>query len=198
LINEYLDEVFPEIAMQSQDPVKRHAAKLWTKRIDQVVHPAAFVITYAIGPRTIILNQPEEVRERNIAEIPDPQRRATRRSVIDHGVKAPEFATAIRAFVDLIDAMEAQLVPGAWLAGETFGLADACILPYVLRLDQLAMQSLLTTSARPNVNDWYTRVQARPSYKTAVSDWLAEPVLQLFRTNGEAVWAEVEPLTRAE
>ena len=34
--------------------------------------------------------------------------------------------------------------------------------------------------------DWYARVRARPGFG----------VLNLFRTGGEAVWADVEPLTR--
>jgi glutathione S-transferase len=196
LINEYLDEAFPEVALQSKDPVKRHAARLWIKRIDTKVHPMAGVITFAIGPRNMILAQPEEVRERNINEIPDPARRAARRSVLEHGVKAPEFQAALESFLDLIDDVDTRLASGEWLSGESFGLADACVLPYVLRLDQLAMSPLLEASVRPNLHDWYTRVQARPSYAPAVSDWLIAPIVDLLRSNGEAVWADVEPMTR--
>ena len=44
--------------------------------------------------------------------------------------------------------------------------------------------------------DWYARVRARPGFETAVAGWLQNGVLDLFRTGGEAVWADVEPLTR--
>lgn len=196
LINDYLDDAFPDVAMRSTDPVKRHAAGLWVKRIDSQVHPAAGVITFAIGARPMLLQQPEEVRERNLAAIPDPARRSARRSVIENGVKAPEFAGALSEFLDLIDLMDTALAPGAWLSGEQFGLADACALPYLLRLDQLAMGSLLLADARPQVADWLSRVQTLPFYETAVTQWLLEPAMQLFRANGEAVWADVEPLTR--
>jgi len=196
LINDYLEDVFPDVPMRSSDPVLRHAAGLWIKQVDSKVHPAAGVITFAIGPRAMLLQQPEEVRERNIAAIPDPARRAARRSVIENGVKAPEFAGAIGQFLDLIDAMEAKLSRGAWLSGEHFGLADACVLPYVFRLDQLAMGSLLAADARPIVADWYARIRTLPSYAKAVTEWLPEPIMKLFHANGEAVWADVEPLTR--
>jgi glutathione S-transferase len=195
LINEYLEDAFSGPTMRSRDPLMRHAAGLWMKRIDHTVHPAAGIITYAIGPRAIIMSQPEEVRERNIAAISDPERRAARRSVLEHGVKAPEFAGALGHFLDLIDAMESALSPGEWLSGESFGLADAGVLPYVLRLDQLAMSSLLEAKARPSVADWFGRIRARPSFRQAVTEWLPEPILNLFRSNGEAVWADVEPLT---
>jgi len=194
LINEYLEDAHPETPLLPEDPVGRHAARLWVKRIDEKVHPAAGVVTYAIGPRFIVLRQPEEVREANIAAIPDAARRATRRSVIEHGVKAPEFAGAIAKFVELLDAMDAVLSPDAWLSGERFGLADAAVLPYVLRLDHLAMSALI--DARPDVAAWYARVQSRPSFETAVRAWLPAPAVELFRSQGEAVWADVEPLTR--
>ena len=196
LIDEYLEDAFPEVPLSPRDPVARHAMRLWVKQIDEKVHPAAGVITYAIGARPIALLQSAEAREASVAAIPDPARRAARRSVLEHGVKAPEFAGALHAFVDLLDAMDAKLTPGGWLSGDRFGLADAAALPYVLRLDHLAMTPLFSGSTRPRVADWLARVKARPSFETAVAAWAPAPILNLFRTQGEAVWAEIEPLTR--
>ncbi|MBW2279755.1 MAG: glutathione S-transferase family protein [Deltaproteobacteria bacterium] len=194
LINEYLDDAFPDPPLRPADPAARHALRLWVKRIDEKVHPSASVLTFAIGARPAVLAQPEEVRQANIEAIPDPGHRAARRSVIEHGVDAPEFAGALGRFLDLLDVMQASLAPDRWLSGDAFGLADAAVLPYVLRLDHLAMTPLL--DARPAVADWYARVQARPSFETAVTAWAPEPIVKLFRGNGEAVWPQVEPLTR--
>jgi glutathione S-transferase len=116
--------------------------------------------------------------------------------VIERGVKAPEFAGALDAFLDLIDAMEAALAPGAWLSGPGFGLADVAALPYVLRLEHLAMGPLLAPAARPRVADWLARVKARPSFESAIARWAPAPFLALFRSQGEAAWPEVEPLAR--
>jgi len=196
LINEYLEEAFPAVRLSPSDPAGRHAMRLWVKQIDEKVHPAAGVLTYAIGARPAVLAQPPEAREAGLAAIPDPARRAARRSVIEHGVKAPEFAGALHAFVDLLDAMESALAPGGWLSGDRFGLADAAALPYVLRLEHLAMTPLLSPAERPRVADWLARVKARPSFETAVAAWAPAPILQLFRTQGEAVWRDVAPLTR--
>ena len=196
-IGEYLEDCFPERPMRSADPVRAHAARLWTKRIDEKVHPSAAILTYAIGPRAILLEQPAAVREKNLASIPDPKARAERRSVLEHGVRAPEFGGAIARFIDLIDAMEESLAPGGWLSGEGFGLADAGVLPYVLRLDHLAMGSLLEERVRPAVADWFARVRALPCYAKAIDAYLPGPVVDLFRQNGRAVWPEVEPMTRS-
>jgi glutathione S-transferase len=196
LINEYLEEAFPAVPLAPRDPAARHAMRLWVKQIDEKVHPAAGVVTYAIGARTAALSQPADVREANLAAIPDAARRAARRSVLEHGVKAPEFAGALGAFLDLLDHMETALGAQPWLTRDRFGLADAAALPYVLRLDHLAMTSLFSGATRPRVSDWLGRVKARPSFETAVAAWAPAPILQLFRTQGEAVWADVEPLTR--
>jgi glutathione S-transferase len=196
LINEYLDEVFADPPLRPVDAAGRHAMRLWVKQIDEKVHPAAGVLTYAIGARTAALSQPADVREANVAAIPDATRRAARRSVLEHGVKAPEFAGALGSFLGLLDGMEATLGSQPWLTNDRFGLADAAALPYVLRLEHLAMTPLLSESARPRVADWLARVKARPSFAVAVAAWAPAPILNLFRTQGEAVWTAVEPLTR--
>jgi glutathione S-transferase len=172
--------------------------RAWTKRIDEKVHPCAGVLTYAIGTRPMLLQRSAEEIDAHIAQLPSPAKRAERRSVIDHGVKAPEFAGAVRGFVALVDDMEAALANKSWLAGEDISQADAAALPYVLRIDHLGMASLLQPDIRPRVADWFARVQARPSYEVAVRALLPQFVIDMFRTNGAAVWADVEALTHSQ
>ena len=119
-------------------------------------------MTFAIGPRNLLLQQPAEVREANIDAIPDPAERAARRSVIERGVEAPEFAGALAKMVAFLDQVEAAITPGGWLSGDSFGLADAAALPYVLRLDHLAMGPLLSADARPALADWYAACAGAP------------------------------------
>jgi glutathione S-transferase len=191
LINEYLDEVFPQTPLRPPDARGRHAVRLWTQRVDEKVHGATGVVTFAVGPRSILLQQPAEIREANINSIPDPAQREARRSVIEHGVEAPEFAGALRNIIDLLDQADAALARGDWLSGDSFGLADACVLPYVLRLDHLAMTPLLSAEARPFLARWFQRAQERPAFEIAVSRWAPEPVVGMLRENGKAVWPQV-------
>jgi glutathione S-transferase len=197
LINEYLDDAFPEPPLRPSAPAGRHALRLWTKLLDEKVHPATAVVTFAIGPRMILLQQPEETREANLAAIPDPKARAARRSVIEHGVRAPEFAGALGQMIDLLDRMEAGLARAAWLSGESYGLADAAALPYVLRLEHSGMSPLLAAAARPRLADWYARARARPSFATAVTQWAPEEAVAFLRAMGDAAWPEVEPIAMA-
>lgn len=196
LIIRYLDDAFPEPPQRPKDALGRYQVDLWLKRVDEALHPAAPIVTFALGPRKALLAQPKEVLEANLAGIPDPAVRATRRSVIEHGVAAPEFAGALGVFIDTLDAMEADFAKRAWLSGERFGLADATLLPYVLRLEHLAMDPLLDRTARPRVADWLARVKALPSYATAVEAWAVPAAVEMMRSNGKEAWPEIEPLAR--
>ena len=195
LINEYLEDAFPEVPLRPETAAGCHAMRLWTQRID-ALHPSAGVLTFSIGTRPMLLQRSAEEREAQLAQIPDPKNRERRRIVIEQGVAAPIFGEAMAAFVRVLDQMQSDLSQRTWLAGDRFSLADAAALPYVMRLDHLAMTPLL--EARPQVADWYARVQARSSFEVAVSALLPPMLIDMFRKNGEAVWSDVEPLARAE
>ncbi len=192
LINEYLEEAYPEIPLMPKEASGRHAVRLWTKKIDQL-HPSAGVITYAIGPRQLIVNQPEEAREAHIAALPSPAAREIRRSVIEHGVNAKEFRGALHNFLATLDDIESTLAaqsgPAPWLSGEQFGLADAAAIPYVLRMEQLAMGPLI--DPRKRVREWFGRCQALPCYAKAIDAYVPEAITAMFRANGESVWDDV-------
>ncbi len=188
LINEYLDDAYPDVPLKPAAAADRHAMRLWSKKIDEL-HPHCGVQTYAIGVRPGMLARPREEVDALIDSIPDPKRRALRRSVIDDGVRAAAFGDAYAAHERFFDEVDAALAARPWLGGETFSLADAGLLPYVLRVDHLALGGLL--EGRAALADWYARVQARPSYAAAVSDLLPDAVVAAFRQAGEAVHDEV-------
>ncbi len=196
LIIQYLDDAFPEPPLRPGDALGRYATASWIKHVDEALHVAAPTVTFALGPRLMLLQQPREVLEANLAKIPDPVARAKRRSVIEHGVQAPEFAGALGVFLDTLDRMEADLAAKPWLSGERFGLVDASLLPYVLRVEHLGLDPLLDSALRPRVADWLARVKARLSYATAVEAWSAPAVVEGMRAGGKAAWPELEPLTR--
>jgi glutathione S-transferase len=69
LIVRYLDDAFPGSPMRPKSPLGRYEVERWIRRIDEELHPAAPTVTFALGPRDLLLRQPVEVREANIAAI---------------------------------------------------------------------------------------------------------------------------------
>ena len=191
LISEYLDDAFPENPLKPADAAGRHAMRMWTQRFD-VFHSHAGALTYAIGIGPMVLQQGPEAIAVQLDGMPDADKREQKRIVIEQGVKAPSVAVAIHAVVRILDQMQSDLAVRTWLAGDDLSLADLAALPYVLRLDSLAMTPLL--AARPEVADWFARMQARPSYETAIGSQVPKLVIALLHKNGEAVWADVEAL----
>lgn len=191
LINEYLDDAYPEVPLRPIDPAACHAMRLWCKKIDEL-HAHCGVVTYAIGVRPGLLSRPKTEVDALIAAIPDPGKRALRRTVVDLGVQAPAFKAAYSAHDQLFALVENSLAEQSFLANDLFTLADAALLPYVLRVDHLGLVGLLED--RPALMNWYERVCALPSYQQAVADWLPDAAVAGFRAAGEAVAAEVAGL----
>lgn len=70
---------------------------------------------------------------------------------------------------DALNRMEASLSQGnPWLNGELFSLIDISILPTIVRMEDLGMSDMW--SELPNVTDWYTRIQKRPSFEAAYQE----------------------------
>lgn len=191
LIGEYVEEAFPDAPLTPSAPKDRYRVRLWTLDIDRV-HAHAAVLTYAMGPRRMMIAQGEAAIERYIAGGLTEAGQALRRQIIDEGVASEAFGAALGAFVALLDRIEAALGDQPWLAGEAFSLADVSALPYVMRLDHLAMTPLI--EARPKVLAWYDRVRARPSFKVAVADHLQPTMVAALRTMSQVAWPEVEAL----
>lgn len=189
LINEYLDDAYPERSLRSDDPFERHRQRLFCKRIDDALHPACGALTFAIGARPALLQRPREEVEALIDEIPNPSRRETRRSVVELGVKSPIFASAYQTYRGVFDEAETLLTDGDWLTGATFTLADCALMPYVIRMDHLAQESEI--ERRPNLARWYAAIQQRPAFADAVTRWVTGPLVENFRKAGVAVRAEI-------
>jgi glutathione S-transferase len=184
LINEYLQDAYTEPSLVPAAPVQRHSMRRWCKQIDEL-HPSCGVQTYAIGVRPGLLKRSPEEIAALVDSIPDPVRRAVRRSVVDHGVRAPEFAGAYEAHVRTFDLADKALSESPFLVGAAFSLADAALLPYVLRVDHLKLAGLL--AGRAALHEWYERVQARPAYTVAITEYLPDAIVENFRRAGAAV-----------
>ena len=191
LINEYLDDAYPQVSLKPTTAAARFRMRALIRKIDDTQHPACSVITYAIGLRPAMLKKGPEALETLLNEIPDPVRRENRRAVMKDGIKTPVFTHALQEYMHVLQEVEDILTGSGWITGPMFSLADCAVLPYVLRLDHLGQNALIAETL-PNIARWYKAVQARPSFKTAVTDWL--PPLDGFLAAGRELAPEVRAL----
>jgi len=189
LINEYLDDAYPDMPLKPASAVERHRMRLFCKTIDDALHPACGVITYAIGVRPGLLQRPRADIDALLAKIPNVARREARRSVIDQGVAAPVFHEAMRTHQIIFDQANALLRDQQWLAGSTFSLADCALMPYVVRIDHLSQGHEI--DSREHLQRWYAAIQQRPAFTQAVTNWAPPALVASFRQAGDAVAADI-------
>ena len=165
LIGEYLDETFPDPPLKPSSALGRYEMRLWTKRLDEELHPSCAIVTYAVSHRHAVLgNGPEAVEAYVIKAAPE--RRERRRQMLERGIDDPEARAALLVYDRFLADMDAALADRPWLAGDRFSLAEIGVIPYVNRLDMLRLSGMWT-ALRPRLTDWFERVKARPSFEPA-------------------------------
>jgi glutathione S-transferase len=190
LICEYLDEAYPEPPLRPADLIERAIMRRFAAIPDQGLHAACGVVSSAIAFRHQHLALPPEELAANIAATPDPARRERKRITIEKGMAAPFAADAVRVYDSLLSRIEARLEDtGDWLAGGSYSLAEACLAPYVVRLDHLTLGWLW--DRRPRLAAWYERIQAQPNF-AGITDYIEGSYLTLMAEQGPAVRPAVE------
>jgi glutathione S-transferase len=189
VICEYLEDAYPHPQLAPPDPYARAQMRLWTLRPDAGLHKACGMTSFALAFRY-------QSPERQIAGIKDPERRASLEALVRLGLDMPGIDTFVRQFVSMLDAMAAVLKHSPWLAGNAYSLADAAMLPYVVRLDHLQLAWLWRSPSRAAVADWYERATTRPNY-SGIANYLDATYLAQMREHGGAAQDRVKALLAA-
>ena len=192
VINEYLDERFPDPPRKPADAFGRARMRLWTKQLDEGVHDAGIaVLSFALAFRHQYLTK-GEAGQAMLESIPDPIKRERRRDVIEKGLDSPFFTTAVARLLTLYRDMDQTLASHAWLAGDSYSIADAAFTPYIVRLEHLDVMGLLDPT--PRTADWYRRIKARPSFEAAIVRWENDKYLTLMKRQGRENWPKIKEI----
>jgi ganglioside-induced differentiation-associated protein 1 len=197
VICEYVEEVFPDNPLYPKSPLDRARVRVWTKAVDEELHPACSAITYVVSHRHTILREGglgsfEAFVARGANE--GMAARTQKWQWIQHGLEAPGAADKIRLYDAYLHKMEGALASSEWLVGERFSMADVAMAPYVNRLAALSMTRLWQNGRLPRVERWFERVSARPTFRPAFVEWLPGELADEMRTNGERSWPAVAAL----
>jgi glutathione S-transferase len=191
VINEYVNQAFPGRDLVPADAFARAGMLIWTKLVDEALHPACAVITYALFHRHRVLALPPDEQRKFLDAPPDPVWREKKRSWIVSGLDAPDAKEALKLHDKTLTEMESALADRQWLAGGAYSLADIALTPYVNRLDMLGMDDLWSKGKRPRLANWFARIRALPNFKPAVLDWIPPDITKDMRAKGEGSWPQV-------
>ena len=161
----------------------------WTKRED-TIHAGINTATTAIVFRPDLLTKTSAERAARIDSIPDPLRRAKFHELLENGLASHTFHDALVVFARLFRDMEAALANGPWLVGQNFTLADGGLASFFFRLEQLDLAGMWREHF-PRVTDWYTRMQARPSFQEAIVKYVSDRARATYAKHSEGIWSKV-------
>ncbi|MGC1780304.1 MAG: glutathione S-transferase family protein [Xanthobacteraceae bacterium] len=195
LILYYIDDAFPTPPLMPKTPAARHRVRLYNKLIDEYMHNACTILTFATAFRPRFLKMSREQWLAEINKAPLKRRAEYKRSVIEHGLDSEFVADALGQHQKMISWMVDDLKRGPYLAGEIFSNADCAVIPYILRLELLKLGAMWEEA--PGVADWWERVRQRPSVKAAIFDRMADSDWAPFENLAPDPWPKVQALLKA-
>ena len=165
VINEYLDDVFPDVPLRPADPVERARARLWGKLADEALGPNMVV---AFSGSSNIGMAARELAAADIDGVLDRIPLTERRNVIAKisrggGFTDDDFAAAREKAGFIVRRVEQALEAGPYLAGSTYSLADINMIPFMDRYRERVVPDLFTVSQHLRLCDWCDRILARPA-----------------------------------
>jgi glutathione S-transferase len=188
----YLDEAFPAPALMPRDPHERAAVRQFNKLIDEYVHNSCTILTFATAFRPWFAGLSAEEIEARLAKSPSKKRTEYKRDVALHGLDSRFALEALEHHQKLLKRMDDALGRGDWLAGGAFSLADAAVIPYILRLDLLKMRKLW--EGNPRIAAWYARMRERPSVRKEMLDRMTPQDRAPFEKLAPDPWPKVKTL----
>ena len=192
LILYYIDDVFPDPPLMPKEPRLRHRVRLYNKLIDEYMHNACTIMTFATAFRPNFLKMSREAWLAEINKAPLKRRAEYKRSVIEHGLDSEFVIDALAQHQKLLSWMADSLTEGQYLAGSSFSNADCAVIPYILRLELLKLDGMW--ARYPAIADWWAHVRERPSVKATIFDRMEEKDWAPFRNLAPDPWPKVQRL----
>jgi len=169
VINEYLDDAYPEPPLRPRSPLERARMREWTLYIAEEPTWAVKVPSFQKNIRPELAGRYTDDEIGAIAaKMPNRETAARWVKAVREGFSAAEIQASLDRLAGTLARMEAALAGAPWLAGGEYSLADVDMAPFVHRIAALDARMLLEPRAR--VTDWYARMRARPAFGIAM-DW---------------------------
>ncbi|UCG72043.1 MAG: glutathione S-transferase family protein [Chromatiales bacterium] len=193
VINEYLEDRFPAPSLRPADPYDCARMRLLVKTIDDEVHPAIGVLSYAIFLRHQMNERLSAAElEQHFARVADPARRERQQATHALGLQSPAAGLAVAELGRFAAQLADALVGHDWLAGDHYSLADAAALPYMFRARALHLAPLWAEQGK--VATWLDRGLEHASRLRLSDTWGSESFHAMVADHVNAASQEIHAL----
>jgi glutathione S-transferase len=167
VINEYLEDVFPDVPLRPRDPEGAARMRYWNKFVDEHVMNHVSMHGWHRMIRVITQGIEDGSFEELMARIPLPDQRKkwlTARS----GFSETDLANATSKIEYAVDKIEAQLGQTEWLAGDSYTLADINFYSHCGAMVERMFPDMAISTRCPALVAWRERMTARPAVAQAL------------------------------
>ena len=168
VINEYLEDVFPDVPLRPADAVGKARVRQWNKFVDEQVMNYVSMHGWHRMVGVIARNIENGEFEKLLASIPLPDQRkkwADARS----GFSAEQLAHASEKIIYAVDRVETQLGETAWIAGDMFTTADINFYSMCGMMVERMFPEMEIATRAPRMVNWRDRMNARPGVIAALA-----------------------------
>lgn len=160
VIVEYLDEVYPDVALSPASPLERARMRAWLRYLEEVPTSAIRVPSF----NKVFVGLRKSLSEDELKAEADkrPLRKKFYQDMGREGFGADRYDASIDQLRQTITRMDKALSEHEWLCGDAMTLADICVIPTIDRMQDLGLSYLWEDV--PHFQRWWAAVQARDSY----------------------------------
>lgn len=165
VICEYLDEAYPESG-QKLMPLDLHTRarmRAWLRYIEEV--PTASIRAPSFNKLFVksFAQFPDEAFDTYASSLP--LRKHFYQRMGKDGFDDNEIKASIERLYQTLDRIDQAAAVDGWLVGSEITLADICVLPSIIRMEDLGITQGWET--RPNFTAWLAQMKSRDSYSLA-------------------------------
>jgi glutathione S-transferase len=169
VINEYLEDAFPELPpLRPNMPLGNARMRWWNKFVDEHVMNFVSIHGWHRMVGIIARNIESGEFEKLLENIPLHEQREKWRTARS-GFSQADLDNATRKIGVALAKVEAQLTETPWLAGETYTLADINFYSHCGMMVDRMFPEMEVDSRFPRLVDWRERVTVRPATQEALN-----------------------------
>ncbi len=167
VINEYLDDAFPDPPLKPAGAIERARMRRWSQIVDEHLFHAIATIGWAFGIGPVLRERGRAEFEKALARITIPSKRQKWFKAY-HGFPQQDIDEARERISYSVARMERALAEHPYLAGPSYSLADINVLSSAERMPRWA-PDLMNDKVSPRSWEWLQRMMARPAVKATYS-----------------------------
>jgi len=168
VINEYLDQVYPDPPLRPADAIACARMRVFTKFIDEYFRPALSSIAWQLMIHTITDKLSREEFEAKLVRIPREEKREKWRVAARQGYTPEQMAAWRRTLIEGIGKAETALADGPWLAGSRYSLADIAFFAMTAHMPA-RFSDIMNEDISPRTMEWHRRMNERAPVQAALA-----------------------------